>query len=57
VEKGASGRAMLGTVPSLDLKPRGRGRPRKDTEKGEEDCLPTRMNARPSLEDPLMLTN
>jgi hypothetical protein len=57
VEKGMSERAMLGTVPSLELKPWRRGRPRKDMEKGEEDHLPAGLSARPPPEEPAMLTN
>jgi hypothetical protein len=57
VEKGMSERGMLGNVPSQERKPRRRGRPRKDTGKGEEDRLPTELSVRPAPEGSVMLTN
>jgi hypothetical protein len=57
VEKGTSERAMLGTMPSLEPKPWRRGRPRKNTEKREEDHLPAEPSICPTIEGSVMLTN
>jgi hypothetical protein len=39
------------------VKPWRRGRPRKDTGKGEEDHLPAELSVRPAPEGSAMLTN
>jgi hypothetical protein len=52
-----SERAMLETVPSSGPKPRRRGRPRKKSREGEEDCPKAELSARPTLEESVILTN
>jgi hypothetical protein len=50
-EKGASEKGMLVNAPSHELKPRRRGRPRKDTTKGEETLLSAELSACPAVEE------
>jgi hypothetical protein len=57
VEKDTSKRCMLGTVPSQEPKPRRRGRPRKDTKKGEEDRLLAELSIRPAIEESVRFTH
>jgi hypothetical protein len=57
VERGTSERAMLGTMPSQEPKPWRRGRPRKDTEKREEDHFPVELSICPVVEGSAMLTH
>jgi hypothetical protein len=47
---------MLGVVPSQEKTPWRRGRPRKNKEKGGEDCLPTELSAHSAAEEFTMHT-
>jgi len=57
VEKYTSKRCMIGTVPSQEPKPRRRGRPRKDTKKGEEDHLLAELSVLPVVEESVRFTH
>jgi hypothetical protein len=55
-EKGASGKGMLVNAPSHEKKLWRRGRPRKDSSKGEENHLSVKMKVRPAPEGSAMPT-
>jgi hypothetical protein len=57
VERSMPERGMLGVMPPQERTPWRRGRPRKDTGKREEDCLPAELSVHPTAEGSTMLTN
>jgi hypothetical protein len=50
-EKGVSEEGMLVNVPTQELKPRRRGRPRKDTTRWEETHLSAKLSTCPGVEE------
>jgi hypothetical protein len=57
VKKDMSNRGMTGTVFPQELKPQGRGRPKKGTKKGEEDHLPDELGICSVIEEPMRFTH
>ena len=57
VKKDTSNRGMMGTIFPQELKPQGRGRPKKGTKKGEEDRLPAEIGIRLVIEEPTRFTH
>jgi hypothetical protein len=56
-EKGASEKGMLVNTPSHEKKLWRRGRPRKKSSKGEENCLSVKLSVCPAPEGSTMPTN